>query len=412
MLLRDASNGNGTDGIFKKRIKDILRRLSSSFIIKLVVVTLSLILVLSVLVLYFETSHSAAVAGHDVQAAANITNIEDAIWWAFVTSTSVGYGDYYPKSSAGRMFGIILMFLGISLIGVITGHIASKLVERQIKEGKGLKDLNLSGHFIICGWKRDMAEVLSNILEKNKSYLASEIVLVNQAQSNEIDNLRSDSRFTTINYIHGDYIDERVLNRANLKKASKVLILADRLVTGSVQEIDSRTVMSVITIKALSKSVYVCAELLDSKFERYLRLADCDELILSTEYNRSLLANASTGSGISHVVKALLDVRSGVSIFTPDIPDNFIGKTYGSLFDHYLKRNRTILIGILENTGNFFSRKTEAIREAQKTPDISTLVDNLRTVKTLSANEPVLNPATDYIIKKYTKAIVIEGKSN
>ena len=50
-----------------------------------------------------------------------------------------------------------------------------------------------------------------------------------------------------------------------------------------------------------------------------------------------------------------------------------------------------ILIGLLENTGNFYARKKEALNEAQKTADISRLVGNLQTVKELKANTPVLN---------------------
>ncbi|HOD14371.1 MAG TPA: hypothetical protein PK307_02900 [Spirochaetota bacterium] len=99
-----------------------------------------------------------------------------------------------------------------------------------------------------------------------------------------------------------------------------------------------------------------------------------------------------------------------MSISTQEIPARFIGKTFGDLFDFYLTRNRTILIGILENTGNFYTRKTEAIRDAQKTPDISKLVDNLKYVKQLVANMPVINPTSDYIITRYTRAIIIEGR--
>ena len=184
----------------------------------------------------------------------NIRSLKDAVWWAFVTSTTVGYGDYYPKSNAGRLTGILLMFFGVSLVGVITGNIASALVEKQLKEGRGLKEIKLKNHFIICGWKRDMADVLYHIMEKNKDFLPSEFVLINTADPAEIDNLRSDSRFAHINYIHGDYIDERVLNRANLKEAARVIVFADRMVQGSVQEVDSRTVMTIITIKSISKT--------------------------------------------------------------------------------------------------------------------------------------------------------------
>ena len=304
------------------------------------------------------------------------------------------------------------MFFGVTLVGVITGNIASALVEKQLKEGRGLRELKLINHFIICGWKRDMAKVLFEIMEKNKNFLPSEFVLINTAPEEEIENLRSDPRFAGVNYIHGDYIDERVLNRANLKKAARVLILADRLVQGSVQEVDSRTVMAVITIKAMSKTVYTCAELLEDKFERYLRFSNCDEIILSSEHNRSILANASAGSGVSQVIAELLNVNAAAGITTREIPDRFIGRSFVELFDYLMGKNRTICIGVLENTGNFILRKQQAILEAQKTPDISTLVDRLKEVKRLAANVPVINPPRDYIIKKYSRAIVIEGRSD
>ena len=400
----------------RKILRLVLSRITKSFIVKVVTVGSVVMLTFSLTVFYLEKQHvfyinEKGVTVEDHRRSSNIRSIEDSIWWAFVTSTTVGYGDYFPKSPWGRAVGILLMFFGISLVGVITGNIASLLVGKQLKEGRGLKDLKLKKHFIICGWKRDMADVLSLIMEKNKDYLPSEIVLINTAPPEEIENLRSEPKFAGVNYIHGDYIDERVLNRASLKKANKVLVLADRLITGAVQEVDSRTVMAIITIKAMSKTIYTCAELLDMKFERYLRFSNCDEIILSMEYNRKLIANASAGSGISHVVSELLDVNSDVSINTRDIPARFVGRAYGELFDYFVKLDRTVLIGILENTGNFHTRKQEAIREAQKTPDISKLVDNLKTVKSLVANQPVINPYPEYAINKYSRAIIIDGRS-
>jgi len=403
--------------IFEIKIfRQFFVRLSASRATKLLVIGLCILFFFTVAIYFTERNYvfhniENGVRVEDVKSSSNIRTFTDSLWWAFVTSTTVGYGDYYPKSAAGRLVGILLMFFGVSLVGVITGNIASVLVEKQLKEGRGLKDFKLRNHFIICGWKMDMGKVLHVIMEKNKNFLPSEIVLINSADMDEIDNLKSDSRFSGINFIHGDYVDERVLNRASLKLAKKVLILADRKLSGSVQEVDSRTVMAIITIKSISKAVYTCAELLDSKFERYLKFSNCDEIILSSDYNRSLIANASAGSGISHVISELLNVNADVSIDTLDVPEKFIGQNYGHLFDHYLGNNRSVLIGILENTGNFFDRKKEAIREAQKTPDISQLVDKLKDVKTLEANQPIINPTSDYIIKKYSRAIIIEGRA-
>ncbi|MFF2445496.1 potassium channel family protein [Neobacillus sp. NPDC058068] len=49
----------------------------------------------------------------------------DALWWTVVTTTTVGYGDLYPETNVGRIIASVLMFVGIGLIGVVTGTVAS-----------------------------------------------------------------------------------------------------------------------------------------------------------------------------------------------------------------------------------------------------------------------------------------------
>ncbi|QWT23501.1 ion transporter [Subtercola sp. PAMC28395] len=61
---------------------------------------------------------------------ASITNFGDALWWAFVTITTVGYGDYVPITGEGRLIAVGLMIAGIALLGVITATLASWLVDR------------------------------------------------------------------------------------------------------------------------------------------------------------------------------------------------------------------------------------------------------------------------------------------
>ncbi|HYO44785.1 MAG TPA: ion transporter [Candidatus Limnocylindrales bacterium] len=59
------------------------------------------------------------------EAAGNIKNASDAVWWGFVTITTVGYGDRYPVTDVGRFIGTLLLFAGIALFSVLTGFIAN-----------------------------------------------------------------------------------------------------------------------------------------------------------------------------------------------------------------------------------------------------------------------------------------------
>jgi len=61
----------------------------------------------------------------------NIRTAGDAIWWAFVTMTTVGYGDYYPVTLEGRIIASILMVAGVGLFGMFTGMIAAWFMEEK-----------------------------------------------------------------------------------------------------------------------------------------------------------------------------------------------------------------------------------------------------------------------------------------
>jgi voltage-gated potassium channel len=61
---------------------------------------------------------------------ANIKSLPDALWWAVTTVTTVGYGDRYPTTPAGRLIAVGLMVVGIALLGVVTATIAAWFVSR------------------------------------------------------------------------------------------------------------------------------------------------------------------------------------------------------------------------------------------------------------------------------------------
>jgi len=70
---------------------------------------------------------------------ARIQDFGDAIWWACETLSTVGYGDMYPVTTAGRLSAVLLMIGGIIIVGVVSGTVVSYLSDR-IRHAPGTTD--------------------------------------------------------------------------------------------------------------------------------------------------------------------------------------------------------------------------------------------------------------------------------
>jgi voltage-gated potassium channel len=330
-------------------------------------------------------------------------------YYAVVSLTTTGYGDMTPKTPAGRIYAIFFLLISVITISIFTATIASVLVERRLKEGRGLGDFSKHrGHFIICGWKRNMASILADIMMYNDNLKAKDLVMIANIDPELVEIIRQQNpKLADLNHLRGDYFNEAMLMRANVAKARQVFILADESVNASPSEIDSKTLMTALTINAITRNVRMCAELLDMKFERYLLNAHVDEIIYSNEYHRLILANASDTIGLSKVINDLLDEKTEARIRTIPVPLEFVGKSFYDIRIYYNERYDANCIGLIENVGSYWQYKQEAIKDAQKTPDISQLINSLHAVKTMENNHANLHPDDDYIIPKNAYAVLI-----
>ncbi len=344
------------------------------------------------------------------EAGVTMENYGDSIW-NFLIAFVAGYYDICVVTPVGRACSFVILISGILLFSTITGKIASMFMDMQMKKNRGLKKLkNLKNHFLLCGYREGFERILDTVLRSNPDITPDMIVLINDAPAESIEQIRNQPRFKALQYVSGDFSEQDTLNRALIKDAERVLIIADRSKNYSQMEMDSRTVLAALTMKNLNPKLYIAAELHDSKFQNHLEMAHCDEIILTSDYEYSLLATASSGMGYSNVIRELIgdDAESGILI--EDIPASYIGKTYGELRNFIA--TGSVLIGLLQNTGNFYMRRQDALREAQKNPDVKKIVGNLKKIKTLKSNDPVLVPEDDFVIQPNTKAIFVKGKAS
>jgi voltage-gated potassium channel len=107
----------------KGLVRDVLKNRGQYAAFITVLSAFMVLVTSSVLVLQFESK----------SADANITTGGDALWWAVVTITTVGYGDQYPVTSLGRLTGVAVMFAGVGIIGALASILASILVPQPEK---------------------------------------------------------------------------------------------------------------------------------------------------------------------------------------------------------------------------------------------------------------------------------------
>lgn len=72
---------------------------------------------------------AVAILNCETHESSNIKTATDALWWAFVTITTVGYGDYYPVTTLGRIVAAVLMTAGVGLFGTFTAYVSSYFLQ-------------------------------------------------------------------------------------------------------------------------------------------------------------------------------------------------------------------------------------------------------------------------------------------
>lgn len=93
--------------------------------------------ILAILLIIFS---SIAILQVENAPTSNIKTAEDAIWWSYVTITTVGYGDKFPITTEGRIIAMFLMTAGVGLFGTFTAYIASIFVVDNKKEKTEIKE--------------------------------------------------------------------------------------------------------------------------------------------------------------------------------------------------------------------------------------------------------------------------------
>jgi len=225
-----------------------------------------------------------------------INTLFDALYWAMVTITTVGYGDIAPVTHEGRIISMIVVISGIAMISFLTSVIVSAFSEKliQLKENRVVEQVNKNDEFLlICGYGQMTKMFMRQRSDENDNYVIIEKdkELYNQALKDGHNAIREDaSRHDT-------------LSKFNVAH-SKISILC-------LLNSDIENIYISLNAKSISSRIKVIARASDASMVKKFERAGADHILLPNTVANKMLQVAI---GKPHLYKAAHAILTGKDV--------------------------------------------------------------------------------------------------
>ena len=254
----------------------------------------------------------------------------DALYMTVITLATVGYGEVHEISLKGRLFTVILIFLGVGFFLYVVGNVIQFLVEGRIREVLGRRVLDkqiskLKNHFIVCGYGRMGQALCTYLIQK---YLD---VIVIEQNPDRVPVMDKDG----ILYIVGGATDEATLIKAGIKRARGII---------SVLGTDADNVFLVLIAKRLNPEIFVVARANQNESEKTLYAAGTDKVVSPFVLGARRMAHAILRPTVIHFLE-LAFADESTDIHVEEIPVSVSSKIVGvSLQESGLRQDFDVII--------------------------------------------------------------------
>ncbi len=238
----------------------------------------------------------------------NLNTPTDALWWALVTITTVGYGDVTPVTFLGRIVGMVLMVGGLFTLALFAGIVGSSLVQGMLSiREEQFRMSNYANHVVVCGFD-ESTHLLQNALLREFDLAETRVVIIDEHE-------RPRGLSPDFLWVEGDPSKESELEKVRLAHAAAVIVGGARDMNP--QAADARTILITFTIRSYlrrqrklistrRRPLYLVAEILDAENVDHAKTAGADEVIETRMIGYSMIAHAVRHHGTASMMTGVL----------------------------------------------------------------------------------------------------------
>ena len=244
----------------------------------------------------------------------------DSFYMTVITLATIGYGETHPLTTEGRVFTVVLIFLGVgagtvvfsSISRVVIGGQIARILERSHKVKEKINALQ--GHTIFCGFSR-LGRIAAEELKKSGNF-----VVVIEAEERRVEEAK-EAGFLVI---QGDATLDETLQQAGIARAARLISLLPR---------DSDNLYVILTGREMNPGMYIVSRAEDEMGERRLQRAGVDRLISTYRLAARKLADGIMRPYITDFFEGAGSGEDGWKIEEIKVPvtSPVCGKTLGEL---------------------------------------------------------------------------------
>ncbi len=215
----------------------------------------------------------------------------DALYMAFITLTTIGFGEIHTLSTAGRLFTIVFAFVGIGSVAYVAARwkrllLASQLM-RQRQRARRIRSMR--DHFIMCGYGRIGRQVAADLLAADRT-----IVVLDTSVE-----LTRELHEQGVPAIHGDATDEDILIAAGITRARGLITALPA---------DSMNVFVTLVARELNGELFILARTNDERNRRKMLQAGATHVVAPSNVGALRMAQVilrpNVDRFLSHIMKA------------------------------------------------------------------------------------------------------------